>query len=401
MLYCPTTAMMRRIQIGRCLLAVCLIALAACSRNTKQAASPPAPVRVIAATKRTVAPMLKLAGIIAPLQNVGLSTSLQEPTDGVYVNEGDVVHRGQVLAQLNTADLSASLAQAQAHLEQMRYQATLTLHQGNDQVQSAQAALDLARADLTRDEQLLKQGYISVQTVDTQRTNVAQAQAALNQAIANAQANGTQNRGMQHANVDQAAAAVDQIEAQIVRASITSPIDGVVVNRNLNPGEYPGTRQIFTLQEVSLVYAELNAYGTQVAGIRQGSEATLTVDALRGRTFVGRVNAILSPTTPSASGFIVKVVIPNNGDVLRPGMTIFGNVRLPEQNGIAVPVTAFLDETHQAVMIVEGDTAHVARVTEVTEDARYAIVNGLPAETEVVANGQTNVTDGEKVVASL
>jgi multidrug efflux pump subunit AcrA (membrane-fusion protein) len=251
------------------LLAVCLVILAGCGRNAKQAASPPAPVHVVAAADRTVNPQLKLAGIIAPLQNVGLSTSLQEPTDVVYVNEGDVVHRGQVLAQLNTADLSASLVQAQAHLEQMQYQGTMALRQGNDQVRSAQAALDLAQSNLTRDEQLLAQGYISVQTVDTQRTNVAQAQAALNQAVANAQANGTQTRGLQHANVDQAAAAVDQIQAEIARASITSPIDGVVVNRNLNPGEYPGTRQIFTLQEVSVVYAELNAYGTQVAGLRR------------------------------------------------------------------------------------------------------------------------------------
>ena len=387
--------------IGRCLLAVCLIVLAACGRNAQQASSPPAPVHVVTATNRTVTPVLKLAGIIAPLQNVGLSTSLQEPTDAVYVNEGDVVHRGQILAQLNTADLTANLAQAQAHLEQTRYQATLALHQGNDQVQSAQSALELARENLTRDEQLFSQGYISVQTVDTQRTAVEQAQSALNQAIANAQANGTQNRGMQHANVDQAAAAVDQIQAQIARASITSPIDGIVVNRNLNPGEYPGTRQIFTLQEVSLVYAELNAYGMQVAGIRQGGEATLTADALKGRTFAGRVNAILSPTSPSSSGFIVKVVIPNKGDALRPGMTVSGTIRLPAQNGITVPVTAFLDDTHQTVMIVEGDTAHVAHVTEITEDPRYAIVNGLPPETKVVTNGQTNVTDGQKVVASL
>lgn len=388
-------------QIGRCVLAVCLIILAACTRNAKQAASPPPPVHVVPAINRAVNPLLRLSGIIAPLQNVGLSTSLQEPTDAVYVNEGDVVHRGQLLAQLNTADLTASLSQAQAHLEQMRYQGTLALRQGSDQVRSAQAALDLARADLTRDQQLLAQGYISIQTVDTQRTNVAQAQQALNQAVANEQANGTQSRGLQHANIDQAAAAVDQIQAQIARASITSPIDGFVVNRNLNPGEYPGTRQIFTLQEVSVVYAELNAYGTQVAGIRQGGQATVTADALPGRTFAGNVDAILSPSTPSTSGFVVKVVIHNKGNVLRPGMTVSANVRLPEQNGITVPVTAFLDDTHQTVMIVEGDTAHVARVTEVIEDPRYAIVNGLPAETKVVANGQTNVTDGEKVVASL
>ena len=356
---------------------------------------------MVTAVIRTVEPRLKLAGIIAPLQNVGLTTSVQEPTDAVYVNEGDVVHRGQILAQLNTADLSANLAQAQAHLEQTRYQAGMALSQGNDQVRAAQAALDLARANLARDQQLLAQGYISIQTVDTQRTNVTVAQTALAQAVANAQANGTQRAGMQRANVDQAAAAVDQIEAQISRAAITSPIDGIVVNRNLNPGEYPGTRQIFTLQEVSHVYAELNAYGTQVAGIQQGSAVALTAPALPSRSFTGAVNAVLSPATPQSSGFIVKVVVPNRDRVLRPGMTVSGEIRMRSQSGITVPVSAFLDDTHQTIMTVDGDTARVARVSEVIEDPRYAIVTGLAPNTKVVVNGQSNVTDGQKVVASL
>ena len=395
----------------RCWFALCLVLLAGCSRAAQPAGPQPPSVKVVAAATHTIQPAIALAGLVAPLQNVGLSSNLQEPADAVYVNEGEIVHRGQILARLNTADLGASLSQARAHLEQTRYQASLALHQGNDQVHAAQAALSqaqanlaLQRSNLSRDEQLLKQGYIAIQTVDEQRTQmnvdekaVTLAEAALSQAQANALANGSPDQGLQRANVDQAAAALAQIQAQIDRATITSPISGVVVNRNINPGEYPGTRQIFTLQEVARVYAELNAYGAQVASLGRASAVTLTAPAVPHRTFSGIVNAILSPATPTASGFIVKVIVPNADGALRPGMTVSAEVKAAPQSGISIPVTAFLDDTHQSVMIVDGGTAHIAHVTEVAEDARYAIVTGLPAATSVIANGQTNLSEGQKV----
>jgi HlyD family secretion protein len=394
----------------RCLAAACLFTLAGCAQKS-QPATPPPVVKVVAAAARTIHPLIELSGIVAPLQNVALTTSLQEPTEAVYVNEGDYVHAGQILARLNTADLSANADQAQAHLEQTQYQATLALGQGSDQVRSAQAALAQARANLAlaqmtlqRDQSLLTQGYISQQDVDTARTQVdvdlkavVAAQAALSQAVENEQANGTQRQGMQKANVDQAAAAVQQVEAQIDRADIVSPIDGIVVNRNLNPGEYPGTRQIFTLQEINNVYAELNAYGSQVAGIATGSPATMTSPALPRDSFGGKVVAVLSPTTPNSSGFIVKVRVANPRRILQPGMTLTARVQAPSQHGIAVPVNAFLDDTHQTVMIVRDGAAHVTAVTEIAEDPSFAIVTGVPTGTSVVANGQIGLTDGEKV----
>lgn len=375
-------------------------------------ASPPT-VAVVAASKRSINPLATLSGLVAPLQNVAITTALQEPTDAVLVNEGDRVHAGQVLARLNTADLSANAYQASAHLDQTRYQANLSISQGGDQVHSAQAALQqaqynlkLAQLTLSRDEQLLGQGFISQQDVDTQRTQVdvdqkavVAAQSALAQAVENEQANGSQARGLQKANVDQAAAALQQIQTQINKAEIVSPINGVVVNRNLNPGEYPGTRQIFTLQEVDNVYAELNAYGSQVAAITPAAPVTLTTPSIAGRAFSGKVVAILSPTSPSSSGFVIKVKVPNENQLLRPGMTVTASVKAPAQQGIAIPVNAFLDDTHQTVMTVSNGTAHVANVTEIAEDPKYALVAHLPEGTQVLANGQTNVTDGEKVAA--
>jgi multidrug efflux pump subunit AcrA (membrane-fusion protein) len=402
--------MLRNGLLTRCLVAAC-VAAASCARQAS-APVPPAPsVRVTQAAERTIHPLVVLSGLIAPLQNVDLTTNVQEPTDAVYVAEGDVVHRGQVLARLDTADLTAAAAQAAAHLQQTEYQATLAINQGGDQVRYARAGLAqaesnlrLARVTLSRDEQLLRQGFIDQQTVDTQRTQVAvdektvaAAQATLAQAIENEQANGTPNEGLQKANIEQARAALEQIQAQIARAVIVSPVNGIVVNRNLNPGEYPGTRQIFTLQEIDNVYAVLNAYGSQIAGIAGGAGAILTASALPARTFRGRVVAVLPPTSPASSGFIVKVQISNPDGALRPGMTVTANVEAPPVRGIAVPRTAFLDDTHQTVMTVHGGVAHVADVTEVAEDPTYAVVTGLPAGTQVVANGQTSVVDGQKV----
>src|SRR5579864_7090680 len=145
---------------ARCSLVLCVLVLTGCASHKPQASSPPT-VSTVAATTRSVQPIITLSGIIAPLQNVALSSDLQEYTDAVYVNEGDRVYRGQLIARLNTADLTANAAEARAHLEQTRYQANLALSQGGDQVRAAQAALNqakenlkLAQVTLQRDQQL-------------------------------------------------------------------------------------------------------------------------------------------------------------------------------------------------------------------------------------------------------
>jgi multidrug efflux pump subunit AcrA (membrane-fusion protein) len=413
------------INIRGAAVAVTALMLTSCAGSKAPAASPPQPVHVVPAIVRTVRATTTLSGVIAPLQNVALTSDLTEPALAVYVNEGDTVRAGQPLALLSTADLEADLVSAQrtaasadAHAAQMEYQASIAFSQGHDQLNAAQAALAQARENLTlaqstleRDQQLVGQGFISAQTVEQQRTQVqvsqqgvVSAQAALDQARENDVANGTPARGLQQADVDQARASAAaahaqaaSIAVQIAKASIVSPIDGVIVNRNLNPGEYPGTRQIFTLQEVSRVYAELNAFGTQVTGIARGASVSLTSPAVPARTFTGTVVALLSPTSPSSSGFIVKASVPNLDGALKPGMTVAASVTQPPVSGIAVPVTSFIDDTHQRIVTVEAGVAHVTDVTEVTEGQTYAIVRGLPAGASVVADGQLGLADGQKV----
>jgi HlyD family secretion protein len=386
--------------------------ISGCSRGPAglKVSAPIVPAQTAAV--RTVQPVVSLSGVVAPLQNVGITSDLLEPAATVAVNEGDVVRRGQLLAQLSTTDLQAQLdaaqraaAEADAKTVQSRYQAQYAISSGGDQVRSAQAQLQLAESTLQRDQQLLGQGYISAQDVQIQETQVTAARQALNSALENQRANGNQDKGLQQANVAAAIAAAqsahsqaEALQAQIAKATIVAPVEGVIVNRNLNPGEYPGARQIFTLQEVSSVYAALNAFGGQISGISKGGIVVLTSPSVPGKRFAARVVAVLSPTTPTSAGFIVKVEIPNPQRALLPGMTVSAKVSKQTVTGVSVPVGAFIDDTHQTLLTIDGDKkAHITPVVELARGTNYAVVTGINSGTLVVSDGTLSVSDGQQV----
>jgi HlyD family secretion protein len=384
-------------------------------------------VETTVAGNGVIVPGEQLAGVIAPYQNVAIASTLTEPADVVNVQEGDVVHRGEVLAQLDTADLEAALqsdvAQAQsdkASTSHNVFAGTLSIAQGVDAMHSAQTAVRQAQANLTRDQtdlhrfqQLLVNGYIAEQQVAQQQTTVNDDEQTLRANIAaaasansNVAANGStvSAPGLQSSTV-QASQATEQValananqeRVQIEKATITSPIDGVVVNRNLNPGEYPGTRQLFTLQQVDPIYAILHGSGAQIAQIAKGAPATiLSTDSKRSQRN-GTVAGVLNQIVPGSTDFQVKVVLQNPNGALRPGMAVSGSVRLPGVHGIRVPSTAFTDDNHDSVMIVQDGRVKTAHVVEIASDGQNSIVSGLDAGTRVVDNGQTSVGDGENV----
>src|SRR5579871_5392729 len=318
--------------------------LAAIGCGSRQNAGPVRPpyVQTSIAEYGAIQPAQHLAGIIAPYQNVAIQSTLSEPADAVYVREGDTVRAGQVLAQLDTADLQAQMESDLATANSNRantshtiYQGSLSIAQGEDTVRNDEAAVRQAQqtlandqANLARDQNLLAQGYVSQQSVDAQSTLVRNDQQALNSANANlasarstVQANGTlSGQGLQAAAVRQsqaqeevALAQAQQVRVQIGKATLVSPIDGVVVNRNLNPGEYPGSRELFTLQQVNPIYAVLHASSEQVARIGSGAVAAVTAPDVSGsQRFAGRVVGVLNEINPGSTDFQVKVQLANS-----------------------------------------------------------------------------------------
>jgi HlyD family secretion protein len=397
------------------LVALALVAgLAAC--GPKHAAQAPAPyVDTSVAQTGSLQPSSTMSGLIAPYENVAIQSDLTEPADTVNVQEGDHVRKGEVLAQLDTADLVAEynsdMATANsdaANTSHTVYSGNETITQGVQSLKSAQANLFRDQRIAERDEALYKQGYVSLQQYQQDAATVRDDQAILQSAVATVQANGPNLTapGLQQSSVAQARAQqqvalaqAQQVRVSISKATIVSPIDGVVVNRNLNPGEYPGTRQIFTLQQVSPIYAILRGSTDQVAGIHAGATAAIQTDGVAGsQKFSGTVIGVLNEIQPGSTQFQVKVLLQNPGEVLRPGSAITGSVDLPLARGVIVPTTAFTDDNHDAVQTVQSDdTLKTVPVTEVANDATNSVVTGINPGTRVVSNGQSSLGDGEKV----
>jgi multidrug efflux pump subunit AcrA (membrane-fusion protein) len=403
------------------------IGLVGCSHHT--APPPPAPpphVDSMVAANGTIRPSLLLSGIIAPSQTVALSNSLVEPTLRVNVKEGDYVRRGEVLAVLDTSDMQANMesdlrmaASYSAKTDEDKYTAQLQFQQGPDQVTQARASLAQAQVTLRNDNlnleryrQLLKNGYVPQQTVDTQQTtvnndlaSVRNAKAFLVTQVENAKVNGTPKAGLEVSTIQAAQtqasselATAQQLGVEISRGTIVSPVDGYVINRNLNPGEYPGSRQIFTLEQTDVMYAILSASSADIFRLQKGTKVQLQVPGVRGATLpMGTVVAVLDQITPGSTNFAVKVRLPNPHDVLHAGMPVSGHVALAPQRGTIIPQTAFLDDNNDTVMVVDNGTAKEAHVHYVSTDGVHAIVTGLAPGSRVISNGQAGIASGQEV----
>jgi multidrug efflux pump subunit AcrA (membrane-fusion protein) len=388
-------------------------------------ASSAALVPVVSAQDGVVKPGSTLGGIIVPFQNVQISSTLVEPTVSVNVNEGDHVTKGEVLAQLDTGDLEAQLqsdlgtaASDHAKAAQTYDQASLTIAQNSNTVNAAQATLRQAQATLVKDRldlqrytALYKQGYVAQQQyqvevtlVQSDEQAVRAAQVTVQNARSQVAANGTTQTGLQGAGVAAAKAdeqtalgAAQQVRVQIAKATIVSPIDGIVVNRNLNPGEYPGTRQLFTLQETDKMYAVLNGSGAQIVGVATGSPAKIRSTDRATLSAEGKVVGVLDEVTPGSSNFVVKIVVPNPTGLFHSGMVVSGRVTRPQSRGIVVPETAFLDDTKTTVQVVSNGMVKTQNVVMVAEDGKNAVVRGVSQGVQVVANGQLGLADGQTV----
>jgi RND family efflux transporter MFP subunit len=402
---------------------VAALLMAGCSHAQQPRKVALAKVPVIAVGTGSVTPRSTLGGLIVPFQNVQITSTLVEPADAVNVVEGDHVSKGQVIAQLDTQDLRAQLQSAlgtaasdEAKTKSTTLQAGLTIAQNGNTINAGQAAVRQAqqtlatdRVNLARDMQLMKQGYLAQQAYDQQATLVANdtqavrtAQVTLQNTVSQVQTNGSTTSGLQGANVAAAKAdeqtalgTANQLRVQIAKAAITSPIDGVVVNRNINPGEYPGTRQLFTLQQTDKVYAVLNGSGGQIVGVQTGSPVHIVSSDRATLNGTAAVSAVLDQLTPGSTNFVVKAVLPNPGNQFHSGMVVTGQVSRPRTTGLRIPRTSFTDDTQTTVQTIVNSVIKTLPVTLVAEDGKYAVVEGLHSGQSIVINGQLGLSDGQ------
>jgi Cu(I)/Ag(I) efflux system membrane fusion protein len=128
---------------------------------------------------------------------------------------------------------------------------------------------------------------------------------------------------------------------------------------------------------------------------------TLTVAGVSGKSYTGKVVAVLGQVSPGSTNFTVKVVLGNADGRLQSGLPVTASVSLPPVAGVGIPTTAFLDDTHTTVMIADDElvdvVAKVVHVRELGSDGTTSIVSGIKAGQQVVGNGQLGLTDGQSL----
>jgi HlyD family secretion protein len=260
------------------------------------------------------------------------------------VNEGDRVTRGQVLVRLDDSELAADVKRLEAALRSA--QATLRdlekgarpqeIEDARAAVSSAEATRSMTERELERNEQLFRQNLIAAQDVDRARQafEVARAQERsarerLGLLLAGSRPDQIDSARWQ---VTQAESALAQAQSRLREARVVSPIDGVVLRKNLEAGETanPGV-PILTLVNPKDVWLRAYVPETEVGRLKIGDAAALRVDAFPDRVFTGRLIEIASEAefTPRNVQtkkervnlvFRIKIQIDNPAGLLKPGL---------------------------------------------------------------------------------
>lgn len=198
-----------------------------------------------------------------------IATKQPGRVDSVLVSEGEMVAAGQMLANMDTENLSAQLREAEARLREARE----GRHYAEAIVAQRQSELKYAEAVLTRSLKLVKQGHVSREQLDQDRTHKLSAEAALRAAqVQIVQA---------EASIDAASARVERLQSELADATLTAPVASRVLYRLAEPGEViPMGGKVLTVLDLNDIYMTIFLPTAQAGRVRIGSEARIILDAV-------------------------------------------------------------------------------------------------------------------------
>jgi HlyD family secretion protein len=264
-------------------------------------------------------------GTLQPTRAVNIGSELSGTVKRVLVDVNDRVKTGQVLVELDTAKLNDQV---------LRSRAALAASQA--QLAQAQATVKEAQANLARFEEVarLSGGKVpSAAELDTARAAVERAVAA---------------EASARANVASARATLATDETNLSKASIRSPIDGVVLSRSVDPGNaVAASLQAVTLfsvaENLSQLRLDVNVDEADVGSVTTGQKASFTVSAYPARRYPATINRVAfgSTKTDNVVTYVTTLDVDNTDLSLRPGMTAAATIVATERNGVLlVPNTA-------------------------------------------------------------
>ncbi len=338
---------------------------------------PPMTVELAPVVRRDMAATVTVVGNLVGAATVDAVPRGQGRLDAVYVKLGDPVRHGQPIAKLEDREIVEQINQAEA-----------TFNVSQATIRQRQADLKLAQNNMERSKSLFERDLLPRQTFDD---TDARYQAAIAQLE------------LAQAQMAQSKARLDELKINLSNTIITSPVDGFIGKRTLDPGASVGVNTSFiSVVDIRTVRLVINVIEKDLRRIHQGIATDVEVDAYPGEHFNGRVARlapILDPATRTAQ---VEIEIPNPGYRLKPGM--YARVRFTVEkhdNALVVPTLSVVDIQGKLGVWVpgEGDSPSFQPVVIGIEQQDFTeITTGVTEAQKVISTGAAALREGDRIV---
>lgn len=401
-------------QIRSVAAAAILLLAAGCAETETPQTEPVAPVQTAEVVRGPIQRIITAQGILYPVNQAAVTPKISAPIEKFFVDRGDPVHRGQLLAVLEHRDLAAAAAEARGAYEQAQasYRRTVeaalpeNLAQAEADVRASEEALEVARTLYENRRRLQQQGAIAQRLVD--EANAAYVQAQSRHEIALKHLDSLKSAGQEQqikearAQMDAAKGRYDAAQVQLDYAQIRSPIDGVVTDRPGYAGDMAtaGT-PLLTIMDISRLVARVNVPSDELVFLKEGDTATIGSPGTPAH-LSGTVVVVSPALDPSSTTGEVWVEAANHGSSLRPGMSVEASIVAESvKDALLIPSVALLPSEggEELVMVVGSDSVvHEHRIQiGIQEDKETQVLKGLEAGDQVVVQGGVGLEDGAKV----
>lgn len=306
------------------------------------------------AAKQDIVNSVTATGTIEPVTSVDVGTQVSGVISKLYVDYNSVVKAGQVIAELDRTNLMSELSSAQASLK------------------SAQSELDYQKTNYERYKALYDKGLISANDFEQARLSYVQAQQ----------------------KTQQQKESVKKAQTNLGYATITSPIDGVVLSKEVEEGQTVASSfSTPTLFKIARDLTDMRVIAdvdeADIGDVKEGQRVTFTVDAFPDDTFEGQVTQVRQEATTESNVVTYEVVIsaPNDDLKLKPGLT--ANVvifTMEAKDVLAVPSKALRFTPHEA-MLNSDET-----ITDTDAKEKVWVKEGSNLKAVAVETGMTNGT---------
>jgi multidrug efflux pump subunit AcrA (membrane-fusion protein) len=391
------------------LLAAGMMLLAGCSKESEP--QPAVPVQIVSVQQTTLQHTVAAEAVLFPLQQAAITPKISAPVKAFYVKRGSKVHRGQLLAVLENKDLAAAAQDTKGSYDQAQaaYETTTAaslpeeIQKATLDTQAAQRLLDALQKVYDSRKELFQQGAMPRKDFDQAGVDLTNARNQYE--IANRHLDALLAIGKQQ-ELKSAAGQLESAkgkylgaEAQLGYSEIRSPIDGVVTDRPLYPGEMAAAgTPLLTLMDISQVIARAHIPQADAELLKVGDATTITV-AGEDQPVQGKVTVVSPALDPNSTTVEIWVQAKNPGRRLKPGSSVqLTMIAKTIPDALVIPAASLLtaQDGGTSVMLAGADgKAHQQTVkVGVRQGDEVQIVEGLKAGEKIVGSGAYGLPDG-------